>query len=339
MTPDDQQTTLPFATLSDEALLERLLHAGLDVPPGLPQELVRRGEAVVAPLCAWRQDDELRQSEEDDGWAPLHALHVLGAIGSPAAIPAVLSVAVHPEPEEAVHDSLSCILARFGPAVVKPATELLRTWPADAQPTTLSDVVRGLVTVGRDHPEERPGLARLFVELLSDPACDADERTAWAVSELATVNEPEVVEAVAAAFERGAAGWVVGEEELQEVRAGSPAWSPVEYRADPAEWFSDDSLGAYRMPADWSPGAIAAQPRAPAGPATGERRRGASRSGRQAKARRKAARARGRPRCARSGIGAGPSGRSAWTRRTMRTAATSCRRPTGSRRTSTSGRW
>ena len=198
---------------------------------------------MVASLCAWLQDVKLWESEEDDGWAPIHALHVLGAIGSPDAIPAVLSVALRPEPTDPVHEGLACILARFGPAVIGPATELLRTWPEDAQPTTWADVVRGLVAVGRDHPEERPGLARLFVELLSDPACDADERTAWAVAELATVPDPEVAEAVAAAFERRAAGWVVSLEELQSVRARSPAWTPEEYRADPLEWFSSPEEG------------------------------------------------------------------------------------------------
>jgi len=53
MTPNDDETTRPFAALPDEELLDRLLHAGLDVPPGLPEEVVGRGEAVVEPLCAW----------------------------------------------------------------------------------------------------------------------------------------------------------------------------------------------------------------------------------------------------------------------------------------------
>jgi len=86
MTPNDDETTRPFATLSDEELLDRLLHAGLDGPSGLPQELMRRGQAVVASLCAWVVDDGLWGAADDVAcWAPLHALHPLGAIGDPAA--------------------------------------------------------------------------------------------------------------------------------------------------------------------------------------------------------------------------------------------------------------
>ncbi len=294
MAPNDDETTRALTALSDEELLDRLLHAGLDVPPGLPQELVRRGPAVVAPLSAWVRDDGLWGTEDDVAcWAPVHALHLLGAIGDPAAIPAVIGVARRTDPDEPVHDGLACVLASFGPAVIGAARELLHSWPEEGAPTTWADVVRGLVIVGRDHPDERPSVAGVLVEMLSDPACDGDERTAWAVAELVAVPEPEVVAAVDAALERGAAGWVVDREWVQDQRAGQPApWSVRRGLDAPLDWFSERSLRPCRGSAGSPPGSPPGLRSTSPDPGLSARdpSRGAGRKRSAAKARRKAAR-------------------------------------------------
>ena len=84
---------------STSELLEILKTSGLDVPEGLPEELVRRSEETLHPLCDILLGRGFDDSEDGDGdtWAPIHALHLLGAIGNPEAVPAILEGNFNPE--------------------------------------------------------------------------------------------------------------------------------------------------------------------------------------------------------------------------------------------------
>jgi uncharacterized protein DUF1186/SEC-C motif-containing protein len=73
--------------LTDDELVAEWTRVGLDVPADLVTETVRRGEALVPLLGALLTDRARWASPDDDGWAPIHAIPLLSAIGSAAAAP------------------------------------------------------------------------------------------------------------------------------------------------------------------------------------------------------------------------------------------------------------
>src|SRR5262245_31423176 len=62
--------------------VKQLRREGLRPSEQLARSIIRAGDAAVGPLLALATDTELLHEEEPDCFAPLHALRLLGELGS-----------------------------------------------------------------------------------------------------------------------------------------------------------------------------------------------------------------------------------------------------------------
>src|SRR5262245_60668975 len=85
------QAAVSFHLLSDEELISLLRTEEDRLPRPIVDEFVRRGERIVDPLVRMCRDEGSWAAEPPAAWAPLHAVLILGAIGSPRALPGLLA--------------------------------------------------------------------------------------------------------------------------------------------------------------------------------------------------------------------------------------------------------
>lgn len=80
-----------YGAMADDELAAELKRVQRDLPPRLREEILRRGPAIVPHLGEMLEDRQLWEDETEAGWAPIHALMLLIAIGSPVALPHVVA--------------------------------------------------------------------------------------------------------------------------------------------------------------------------------------------------------------------------------------------------------
>lgn len=238
---DPVNSTPSLASIDDAELVGALRRVGLDVPEELAREILRRGPAVV-PLLSEILLDREAWERELGSWAAVHAFYLLGGIGArggEGAIEAVMRLIRLDLGWRSVVDDSPAVLASFGPAAIEPLAELL----ADR---TVRGTLRGpiavsaLVQIGHDHPSERPRIVPLLLEALagSDPVT-----VGYAVSRMAAVDDPQVLEAIDAVFAAGAVSLeIIIRENVHSVRAESPPWRSPRAARDPMLHFTQRNL-------------------------------------------------------------------------------------------------
>lgn len=108
-------------------LVDAICNCGLDVPDGLPEEIVKRGKEAVPLLCEIvASEDWWAETEAPRSWAVIHAMHLLGGIGDPSAADALLEPMRRDEDSDFLCDGMMAIIARLGPGAFEPATEFVR---------------------------------------------------------------------------------------------------------------------------------------------------------------------------------------------------------------------
>jgi SEC-C motif/Protein of unknown function (DUF1186) len=186
-----------WTATSTAALLEELARAGVDVPKGLPEEIVRRGDESAQLLAAIVADDAVWAEEsEPRSWLPIHAIHLLGAIGSDRAGAAIIEVLVKRDLGDWLTESMPMLLANAGPATVPGLTAVLLD---PAQDTWVrSTAGQALYTLASRNPELRPEVTSLLARIVAD---DPDTLLAsLLVGEVAHIDDPAAAAAIDRAF-------------------------------------------------------------------------------------------------------------------------------------------
>jgi hypothetical protein len=99
-----------------------LCHAGEHVPQDLRAAVLADGERAVPALLQVLNDDEFAyESAPDGGWAPIHAVDLLVALGAHAAIEPMLELLTNTEFDDIVHSRIVIRLPALGAAVLEPA--------------------------------------------------------------------------------------------------------------------------------------------------------------------------------------------------------------------------
>lgn len=103
------------------ALIDELFAAGEELAPSLREEILARREEAEPLLLAIVADDAHDEtSARGHGWAPIHAIDLLGAMGSIAAIPRLLEVARLHDCDEYAHNRAVLALAALGAPALEP---------------------------------------------------------------------------------------------------------------------------------------------------------------------------------------------------------------------------
>lgn len=224
-------------------LITTLKVCGYDVPDGLPEEIVRRAGDAIEALCALVRDDALWKAQEpQDYMAPIHAIHVLGAIGDAAVAPVLVDIVKTRDVGDFLTESAPAILAALPPASVTPLQEAAADASLDA--FQRNALARGLYGIAARHPERRGDIAAFFTRLLRD---EDEELVSLLVDDAARIDDPEVQAAIDAAFDEDRVFTdFICRSDIERIR-GEPRWSIPTDLEDPMTYFRSGALASMKQ--------------------------------------------------------------------------------------------
>lgn len=238
--PKDER--LEWEKLPVEELVEELQVIGPDLPEGLIEEILRRGPKAVPALGAAITDLDLWDSEGDEAWAPLYALHLLGAIGDPAAAPYIVkALSLDPDPDEIVENTPT-VIGHLGPAVIPAFAAFLLDEKQDGVMRGVA--ADGLMSIALLHPATRPvvlGFLRRFVE--EAPQRDPEAVTGVILT-LSELRDREAMPAIARAFQahRVDEDLIFLEDVRDDMQRPETISSDWHYTGDPMRFFTPENL-------------------------------------------------------------------------------------------------
>jgi hypothetical protein len=131
-------------------------------------EAVAAGEAAVPLMVDILSRRELREGEPTDcHQIPVHAMRVLGLIGSESAIPALVGVLADPVDPTAYGDEAGLALSRIGDAAVRPIEGLM--FDRERDTWVRAGAAQALVFVALVDRRRRARVRDAFARLLQDP--------------------------------------------------------------------------------------------------------------------------------------------------------------------------
>jgi hypothetical protein len=171
---------VPTGQPDPAALVARLIEAGEWPDPALVEQIVAAGESALGPLL-----DFMRTYPDPKDYGREIVLYrgigILGAIGSPAAIP-VLAEVIRRYPAES-GESAAEVLGGFGAIAFEPAMELIR------DPDVANYRRQNAINAARRAAGTDPALRARLAEVLRPMLADAMERTREEMKQYA--SEPE----------------------------------------------------------------------------------------------------------------------------------------------------
>lgn len=163
---------ITYDSLTDEALLELLVTEADRLPRAAVDEFLARAPRIIAPLTALVSARESWQQEIPAWWSPIHATYLLGAIGHPSVIPALILAMEHAEAQDCdwITDEIPSILGRLGAQTRPPLITLLND--RSRSPYLRATAMEALAATTLADPVDADSIFGLIVACLDDPAED-----------------------------------------------------------------------------------------------------------------------------------------------------------------------
>lgn len=237
---------LEWEQLPTEELVEELQYTGLQLPPGLIEEIVRRGQDAVPYLGRLVTDERLWNADGDERWAPVFALHLLGAIGDPSAARFVAeALRLDPDPDEIVENTPT-VIGHLGPQAVPDFARLLLDETADGLMRGVA--ADGLASIALLHPQTRPAIIQFLRRFVEEAEQHDPEAVTGVILTLTELRDRPSLPAIAQAFRSGRVDQdLVTLEDVHDGMAGPETLgSDWHYTGDPLEFFSEARLDALR---------------------------------------------------------------------------------------------
>src|SRR4051794_36398395 len=120
------------STRDAEALVRLLIDAGEQIPPRLRERILSFGPAVVPPLIALFEDEDLAlETAPGEGWAPIHAADLLGELRATEAIEPMVRYLAEDDWESILYSTVVQALPKLGVPALEP---VLAAYHAAAPP-------------------------------------------------------------------------------------------------------------------------------------------------------------------------------------------------------------
>jgi HEAT repeat protein len=104
-----------------EALVRLLIDAGEQLPPRLRERILSFGPAVVPPLIALFEDEDLAlETAPGEGWAPIHAADLLGELRATEAIEPMVRYLADDDWESILYNQVMEALPKVGAPALEP---------------------------------------------------------------------------------------------------------------------------------------------------------------------------------------------------------------------------
>lgn len=189
-------------------LIEELVLGGDRVSMELVRAIVEREEEAVEELCKLIEDKHYWETEdEDEWWAPIHAVKILGAMGDERAIPALLVCLDRLEEYEDdyqwewIGEDLPDVFRRIGPAAIGPLMEYLKSDSGkDWYPRAVA--ADALIRLAADHEERRAEILEFLHSLLKEGEPEDTDFLSSVVISLLDLCDPSSRPVIEEAFER-----------------------------------------------------------------------------------------------------------------------------------------
>lgn len=210
--------------------------AGTSMTVRLAEQIVACGEPAVEPLIALiaREGAWEDQSSEAAMWAPIHAFHLLGAIGHPDAAPALLDSLLEQDLGDVVTETAPGVIGNLDPRVLALLIETLAQRPIQ-DPYVRSALVSGMIQLAARCPELRPEVTAAVRRELHQAT---DDFISILVDDAVLIDDPEVQRLIDEAFAQDRVElFLVSHETIERARARNTPWKFVPPLHEPMSHF------------------------------------------------------------------------------------------------------
>ncbi len=159
-----------WSAASDDALIDALRWAWTEMPSGLVEEILSRGEKMLEPLSrqiqAVVEADPNEGCDEEDEWGARHAFVLLALIGSPKAVGPMLDYfRCDSDWTEIVSELGDKALAALGAEAIAPIKDYL--FEIDRDPMMRSTAFDALIEIGRLNENKRPEITSILTSVIT----------------------------------------------------------------------------------------------------------------------------------------------------------------------------
>jgi HEAT repeat protein len=156
------------------------------------------GPEHVPELVRMATDLELMELESEDGWAPIHAIRVIGAIRAADAVEPLLAMFEKLDALDYSFDETTDAFGNIGPAALPPLVRYFEDDRHDSFARTKAS--EALVHIAQRFPETREEIVAVLARPLEDPECRDDELNGFLVCDLLDLDAVEAVPAIERAY-------------------------------------------------------------------------------------------------------------------------------------------
>jgi tetratricopeptide (TPR) repeat protein len=191
-----------YKKMTTEELVQTLIEQCLNVPYILARELSKRTDGAPQLLRLIEKQEYWEHEGPGDAWAPIHALHILGAMGSTVFLEDL--VRLLKERADYMGDWLTedvpYILANFGPEAVKTLKHLVLDEDADV--FLRISTARALCIIAKKHEDSRPDVVKFLGNLVASAEEKDVELVSFTIGDLAQFKDPKALQHIKDAFRR-----------------------------------------------------------------------------------------------------------------------------------------
>ncbi|MDI6721141.1 MAG: DUF1186 domain-containing protein [Candidatus Aenigmarchaeota archaeon] len=233
-----------ISSLQTQELIEKLVSSGLMVDRNLVEEIAKREESADYLLNILREDEYWNSEEKGDGWPPIHAIFILGLIGSQKAFDALKYALQEREDElgDWVTEDVPSILFAFGKCFLGQIREIALGESFNMYVRLVA--IDALCAMSITDKELIPPVAEVCKNFLED---ENDEMVCLALPPIAEVKDDGLFEKAKEAYKsRAFSKDVTKMEDLEELHNGTSDL-PVYPRCTTSLWdhFSEEKLNRF----------------------------------------------------------------------------------------------
>lgn len=205
-----------------QQLIDELFAAGECPPRKLVEAIIAQAEETVPLLIDIVRNEGLQFFEaKGGGWAPIHAMRLLGEIGAEEGVEALLGLLGRES--DYLYEETPVALAMIGPPAVKPLMDFARDRTNELYARI--NACHALTYLVARHPEQRETVVGFLREELGSDSEDAPDYYAFIVAYLCDLVVKEARPDIEQAFERGIVSTeVITLEDVAEDMASGEDW-------------------------------------------------------------------------------------------------------------------
>lgn len=251
-----------LSAISTGDLVRKVVESGLSAKYEDAVELVRRGEEAIPYLSKYVREDKYWYADENgnfiaDSYAPISALHLLGAIGSTAGLDDVLYVLYERVDDlgDWLTEGMASILASFGSKALPKLKECAGDRRLDMYARI--DCIRAMVVIARREPSFRQEIVEFMKSIIQRKREDS-EFLGFTIWSLAEMKDRSALGTIEEAFRRKSVDKsIIKLDDVLEIY-GEEGDEDYEYHYDdknPLDYFLESNLEELRVSyANWLSG-------------------------------------------------------------------------------------